>query len=168
MDSITSKTWLQRAIAATRLRPQQVPDDIFYQYTRNQPYMIKSKLDYRTLNCSRLNRGRPLIENTKAIRLGSARDNAESKRKNYKSFDDSLLVDKHDEVGGSIMKKKGEIIRELSKLLQNRNTKEVLKKELQRVEAVQARKEYKVVSDRITLLTLQKPRSRSSHRMSMA
>ena len=85
------------------------------------------------------------------------------KMKKYATFDDSVLDRKADIFDGSIMKKQVKIIKELRGLLQN--SKEASKKKLQIDEAIQASKEYRAVSDRITLLTIRKQRSKPSYRM---
>ena len=103
------------------------------------------------------------MENTKGIKLERKLTKTGRKMKKYATFDDSVLDRKADIFDGSIMKKQVKIIKELRGLLQN--SKEASKKKLQIDEAIQASKEYRAVSDRITLLTIRKQRSKPSYRM---
>lgn len=155
MSLIRKRTWLQGIVDFTRQNPNQVPKDIFFQFSKNQPYGIKSSMNFRIEKIE----SKPIVIKAKKHQRLEKAGKKNMTSWNYQTFDNTSHRKNRKTTVNVIMKKKAKILGELGKLFSQHKKKS--SRQLLIDEVVETQKSYKELSDRITLLTLHKYRTKS-------
>jgi hypothetical protein len=148
------KSWHQELALATKLKPNRIPQDIFFQFTRRQPYDISKNSYKRTFSTMCPDPLEP--SNKENQRLKNKKNSRPASRNNqFETFDNCFFYNKDaSDLESKILKKKKTIVNELQVMFEKNKSDK--KKYFGLDNPDEEFKSYRSVSDRIVILTKRK------------
>ena len=145
------KTWHRETAEAIKNKPNKIPKDIFFLFTKKQPYEPKkSNFDENLEDFRKIKKSGSLLTKSSRKKEDWKMETSEK----YKSFDNRVIFSTVGQASSKMKLKKENILKEIGLLLQKYKKNEP--GEFEAKEKDEFFEEYKNTSDKITLLTRKK------------